>query len=409
MATKIQLRRDTSTNWQTNNPTPAAGEPCFETDTGKLKIGDGTKAYNDLAYQGSGSSDAPENMVTTDTEQTISGKKTFLQGNSSNAGLNIALGSSVSGADNTIHIGRASSSDFTGGVIRFDSTAAKIVGLQQTISDGTLKLSSSGHLTTYGAGNTYIQNGAAWSSSKSGIHIPAYSATNPSVEIVGGTSTVSSSSGSDASIRVGFEGTGTWTERKGVFIKTDAKTNGADSGAKLWLGAANTRSAIYPVSGSSTGRCLNMETYVGDNTNATLSIQPSDIVYTDKDGTAYSLIAGGGANTSLSNLNETGLTNLADKNCYDIDTPTSVTVGADGAKYEIPKTGLLVVSGTCHADIPTDYIQINNAAGEHLAMSRGSLISSTVTASIRVKKGQTVAIRYNTENTAINIYPCLNT
>lgn len=71
--TKIQLRRDTASNWSTNNPTPSAGEPCFETDTGKLKIGDGITAYNSLPYQG-GTSDS---AVTTDTAQTISGKKTF--------------------------------------------------------------------------------------------------------------------------------------------------------------------------------------------------------------------------------------------------------------------------------------------------------------------------------------------
>lgn len=71
--TKIQLRRDTAANWSTNNPTPSSGEPCFETDTGKLKIGDGITAYNSLPYQG-GTSDT---AVTTDTAQTISGKKTF--------------------------------------------------------------------------------------------------------------------------------------------------------------------------------------------------------------------------------------------------------------------------------------------------------------------------------------------
>lgn len=71
--TKIQLRRDTASNWSTNNPTPSVGEPCFETDTGKFKIGDGITAYNSLPYQG-GTSDA---AVTTDTAQTISGKKTF--------------------------------------------------------------------------------------------------------------------------------------------------------------------------------------------------------------------------------------------------------------------------------------------------------------------------------------------
>lgn len=71
--TKIQLRRDTAANWSTNNPTPSAGEPCFETDTGKLKIGDGITAYNSLPYQG-GTSDT---AVTTNTAQTISGEKTF--------------------------------------------------------------------------------------------------------------------------------------------------------------------------------------------------------------------------------------------------------------------------------------------------------------------------------------------
>lgn len=71
--TKIQLRRDTASNWSTNNPTPSAGEPCFETDTGKLKIGDGITAYNSLPYQG-GTSDT---AVTIDTAQTISGEKTF--------------------------------------------------------------------------------------------------------------------------------------------------------------------------------------------------------------------------------------------------------------------------------------------------------------------------------------------
>lgn len=71
--TKIQLRRDTAANWSTNNPTPSAGEPCFETDTGKLKIGDGITTYNSLPYQG-GTSDT---AVTTDTAQIISGQKTF--------------------------------------------------------------------------------------------------------------------------------------------------------------------------------------------------------------------------------------------------------------------------------------------------------------------------------------------
>lgn len=46
----IQVRRDTATNWSTNNPVPKSGEWCFETDTGKVKIGNGSSAYNSLGY-----------------------------------------------------------------------------------------------------------------------------------------------------------------------------------------------------------------------------------------------------------------------------------------------------------------------------------------------------------------------
>jgi hypothetical protein len=51
--TKIQLRRDTAANWTSTNPTLAAGEIGFETDTNKFKIGDGSTAWISLAYVGS--------------------------------------------------------------------------------------------------------------------------------------------------------------------------------------------------------------------------------------------------------------------------------------------------------------------------------------------------------------------
>jgi len=47
---RIQVRRDTAANWTANNPTLAAGEFGYETDTGKLKIGDGATAWNALGY-----------------------------------------------------------------------------------------------------------------------------------------------------------------------------------------------------------------------------------------------------------------------------------------------------------------------------------------------------------------------
>ena len=50
MADKIQLRRDTAANWTTNNPTLSQGEQGFETDTSKMKIGDGSTAWTGLDY-----------------------------------------------------------------------------------------------------------------------------------------------------------------------------------------------------------------------------------------------------------------------------------------------------------------------------------------------------------------------
>ena len=47
---RLKFRRDTSSDWVTYNPVLAAGEPGYETDTGKIKIGDGTTAWTSLAY-----------------------------------------------------------------------------------------------------------------------------------------------------------------------------------------------------------------------------------------------------------------------------------------------------------------------------------------------------------------------
>ena len=46
----MQQRRDTAANWTSNNPTLAAGEIGYETDTALFKIGTGSTAWNSVAY-----------------------------------------------------------------------------------------------------------------------------------------------------------------------------------------------------------------------------------------------------------------------------------------------------------------------------------------------------------------------
>jgi hypothetical protein len=48
--TQIQTRRGTAATWTSTNPTLAAGEIGFESDTNKFKIGTGSTAWTALAY-----------------------------------------------------------------------------------------------------------------------------------------------------------------------------------------------------------------------------------------------------------------------------------------------------------------------------------------------------------------------
>jgi hypothetical protein len=50
MATKITLRRDTKSQWESINPTLSLGEFGYESDTGRAKIGNGLDPYLDLDY-----------------------------------------------------------------------------------------------------------------------------------------------------------------------------------------------------------------------------------------------------------------------------------------------------------------------------------------------------------------------
>jgi hypothetical protein len=54
VVTQIQIRRGTASQWTSANPTLASGEFGYESDTGKAKIGNGSTAWNSLAYQGAG-------------------------------------------------------------------------------------------------------------------------------------------------------------------------------------------------------------------------------------------------------------------------------------------------------------------------------------------------------------------
>ncbi|MFN3474094.1 MAG: hypothetical protein ACK4ZW_08620 [Blastomonas sp.] len=49
---RFRIRRDTAANWTSVNPVLQLGEPGLETDTRRVKYGDGSTAWASLAYSG---------------------------------------------------------------------------------------------------------------------------------------------------------------------------------------------------------------------------------------------------------------------------------------------------------------------------------------------------------------------
>lgn len=50
MPTVIQIKRGTASSWTSANTILAAGEVGFETDTRRMKVGDGSTAWSSLNY-----------------------------------------------------------------------------------------------------------------------------------------------------------------------------------------------------------------------------------------------------------------------------------------------------------------------------------------------------------------------
>lgn len=145
--TQLQIKRDTAANWTSADTVLALAEPGYESDTGKLKFGDGSTAWTSLAYNYSGLTEAEfeqlENIGTT----TISAAQWAYLGALDQA---LTTGSNVSFnqmTDGTITI--------TGGNI----TGA--TGITATNLTGTLQTAAQANITSLGTLTALDSSGTA--------------------------------------------------------------------------------------------------------------------------------------------------------------------------------------------------------------------------------------------------------
>ena len=147
MATRIQLRRDTAANFTSANPTLAAGELAYETDTRKIKAGDGSTAWTSLNYIVDPSQAAAISDIHADLSPELGGSL-----NANN--LNISSANQISGNNITANTftgsGAGNVLGFAGGKLQVDgvdilpSTALATVATTGAYADvtGTPSLAS---------------------------------------------------------------------------------------------------------------------------------------------------------------------------------------------------------------------------------------------------------------------------
>ena len=141
VVTQIQVRRGTASQWTSTNPTLAAGEFGFETDTLKLKCGNGSTAWNSLAYTGS---DGDITGVTAGTG---------ISGGGTSGTVTVSIDTSVTADLTTAQT--LTNKNLTSGTNTFPSTLATLTGTEtltnKTLTDPKINLAFDAETASYTA------------------------------------------------------------------------------------------------------------------------------------------------------------------------------------------------------------------------------------------------------------------
>ena len=135
MADLIQIRRDTAANWTSANTVLAQGELGAETDTSKIKIGNGSTAWNSLSYLINTNGYA----VYTDTTANFTG--TLQEG-----GSNVVTASDL-GTNVATFLATPSSANLAGAVTNETGSGALVFATSPTLVTPVLGTPASGTMT----------------------------------------------------------------------------------------------------------------------------------------------------------------------------------------------------------------------------------------------------------------------
>ena len=154
MATRIQIRRDSATNWSSANTILAQGEMALEVDTGKLKIGDGTTAWGALDY-----SLDPVGATGRVTGADASNVSTKLYSPTANVVLEPGTGGTVVANGNMTVNGTFNASDmgtFVGSVITDNTSLTNALQQLETAVESAEESSEFATLAGVTAGDTHL-------------------------------------------------------------------------------------------------------------------------------------------------------------------------------------------------------------------------------------------------------------
>lgn len=127
----VKIRYDTAANFKAKNPILAAGEKATESDTHKSKTGDGSTAYNTLAY------DKADVALTFDTAPTAGSTNPVTSG-----GVKTALDGKLGKSDNAVSATKLQTARKINGVA-FDGTADIAAPWSQNKTAQTIDLTAS--------------------------------------------------------------------------------------------------------------------------------------------------------------------------------------------------------------------------------------------------------------------------